>query len=52
SNSSFLNRTEFKVAYCRNIFWNKGLDFGAEYLLIENKKTENEDKKQTHMSFF
>ncbi len=46
SNSSFLDRTEFKIAYSGNIFWNNGLDFGAEYLLKENKKVKNPKRGQ------
>lgn len=40
ANMSFLDRTEFKVSYAGNIFWNNGLNLGAEYLLKENKKTK------------
>ncbi len=46
SNSTFLERTEFKVAYSGNIFWNNGLNFGAEYLLVENKKVKNRKRGQ------
>ena len=40
SEISFLDRTEFKVSYSGNIFWNNGLNLGGEYLLAENKKTK------------
>lgn len=46
SKMSFLDRTEFKVSYSGNIFWNNGLNFGAEYLWIENKKTKNRKRGQ------
>ena len=36
SEVSFLDRTEFKVSYSGNIFWNNGINLGAEYLLKEN----------------
>ena len=42
----FLERTEFKVSYSGNVFWNNGLNFGAEYLLKENKKTKNRKRGQ------
>lgn len=40
SEISFLDRTEFKASYFGNIFWNNGINLGAEYLLKENKKTK------------
>lgn len=46
SGRTFLDRTEFKVAYSGNIFWNNGLNFGAEYLLVENKKVKNRKRGQ------
>lgn len=46
STTSFLNRTEFIVAYSGNIFWNNGLNFGAEYLLVERKKVKNRKRGQ------
>jgi hypothetical protein len=46
SNTTFLERTEFKVAYSGNIFWNNGLNFGAEYLLVENRKVKNRKRGQ------
>ncbi len=46
SQMPFLDRTEFKVSYSGNIFWNNGLNFGAEYLLKENKKTKNRKRGQ------
>ena len=41
SKASFLERTEFKVSYSGNIFWNNGLNFGAEYLFKEYAKVKN-----------
>ncbi len=41
TSQSFLERTEFKIGYSGNIFWNNGLNFGAEYLLKETIKTKN-----------
>ncbi|WP_299123037.1 hypothetical protein [uncultured Winogradskyella sp.] len=46
SESSFLDRTEFKVSYSGNIFWNNGLNFGAEYILKEYKKVKNRKRGQ------
>lgn len=46
SEVSFLDRTEFKVSYSGNIFWNNGINLGAEYLLKENKKTKNRRRGQ------
>lgn len=46
SQMSLLERTEFKVVYSGNIFWNNGLNFGAEYLLKENKKTKKRKRGQ------
>lgn len=46
SKFSFLDRTEFKVSYSGNIFWNNGLNFGAEYLWIENEKIRNRKRGQ------
>lgn len=46
SQMPFLDLTEFKVSYSGNIFWNNGLNFGAEYLLKENKKTKNRKRGQ------
>ncbi len=51
SSKSFLERTEFKVAYSGSIFWNNGLNFGAEYVLKETIKTKNrrgEERSNTH----
>ncbi|MEL6811110.1 MAG: hypothetical protein AAFP76_07230 [Bacteroidota bacterium] len=39
--TSFLDRTEFKVAYSGSIFWNNGLNLGAEYLWKEYNITRN-----------
>lgn len=46
SSKSFLERTEFKIAYSGNIFWNNGLNFGSEYLLKETLKTKNRRGKE------
>ncbi len=55
SKTSFIDRTEFKVTYSGNIFWNNGLNFGAEYLLKEYTKVKNRKRGQrsnTHTKFF
>lgn len=46
SSKSFLERTQFKIAYSGNIFWNNGLSFGSEYLLKETLKTKNRRGKE------
>ncbi len=46
SSKTFLDRTEFKVSYFGNIFWNNGLVFGTEYLWKEKKKTKNRKRGQ------
>jgi hypothetical protein len=46
SEISFLGRTEFKASYFGNIFWNNGVNLGAEYLLKENKKVKNRKRGQ------
>ncbi len=46
SEISFLDRTEFKASYFGNIFWNNGVNIGAEYLLKENKKVKNPKRGQ------
>lgn len=46
SKTSFLDRTEFKVSYSGNIFWNNGINLGAEYLLKENIKVKNRKRGQ------
>ncbi len=46
SKISFLDRTEFKVSYSGNIFWNNGVNFGAEYLLKEYTKVKNRKRGQ------
>lgn len=43
---SFLDRTEFQASYFGNIFWNNGLNIGAEYLLIESIKVKNRKRGQ------
>ena len=43
---SFLERTEFKISYSGNIFWNNGLNFGADYLLKEIVKVKNRKRGQ------
>lgn len=42
--SSFLNRTEFKVGYYGNLFWDNGLHLGAEYAWKEKKKVKEKKK--------
>lgn len=50
---SFLERTEFSASYFGNIFWNNGLNFGAEYLLKEIKKEKNRKRgKRTNTHQF
>jgi len=39
--NSFLDKTEFKLGYSGSIIWNNGLNFGAEYLWKENRKTKD-----------
>lgn len=46
SSLSSLERTEFKVSYFGNILWNNGLSFGAEYIIIENKKIKDRKRGQ------
>jgi hypothetical protein len=46
SNLSFLERTEFKVSYSGNIFWNNGLNLGTEYLFKEYTKVKNRKRGQ------
>lgn len=46
SSESFLERTEFKIAYSGNVFWNNGLNLGMEYLLKENIKVKYRRGKQ------
>ncbi|GAB1855556.1 hypothetical protein MHTCC0001_03900 [Flavobacteriaceae bacterium MHTCC 0001] len=41
SSTSFLERTEFSIAYSGSILWNNGLNFGAEYLLTEHVKEKH-----------
>ena len=43
---SILDRTEFKVSYSGNIFWNNGLNLGTEYLLKEIVKVKNRKRGQ------
>lgn len=52
---AFLNRTEFKVGYIGNFFWNNGLEVGAEYLWKDNTKIKEKKAKQktiTHQLLF
>ena len=44
--NSFLDNTEFKIGYTGNIFWNNGLNLGAENLWKENIK-ERKTKQKT-----
>jgi hypothetical protein len=46
SKVSFLDRTEFKVSYSGNIFWNNGLNLGAEYLLKKYTKVKSRKRGQ------
>ncbi|WP_400078718.1 hypothetical protein [Winogradskyella sp. R77965] len=46
SESSFFERTEFKVSYSGSIFWNNGLNLGAEYLFKEYTKSKNRKRGQ------
>ncbi len=43
---SFLDRTEFKVGYFGTIFWNNGLNIGAEYLWKEKIKIKERKRGQ------
>ncbi len=53
SSMSFLDRTEFKVSYFGNIFWNNGINLGAEYLLKEIVKVKNRKRgKRTNLHQF
>jgi len=46
SNTSYLDKTEFKVGYIGNVAFNNGLYFGSEYLWKERVKIkEKVDKK-------
>ncbi|TYA71926.1 hypothetical protein [Seonamhaeicola marinus] len=48
---SFLERTEFKIAYSGSVFWNNGLNLGAEYLLKEHSKIKfrrGKERTNTH----
>jgi hypothetical protein len=44
--SSFLNRTEFKVGYFGNIFWDNGLNLGTEYVWKEKEKLKEKRRGQ------
>lgn len=53
--SSFLNKTEFKVGYFGNFFWDNGFNLGAEYVWKEKKKIKEKKKRQktnTHQLLF
>ncbi len=55
TNASFLEKTEFKIGYSGNIFWNNGLNFGAEYLWKEKIKIKYRKRGQktiTHQFLF
>jgi len=55
NNSSFLDRTEFKVGYFGNLLWDNGLNFGAEYLWKEKikiKERKRGEKTITHQLLF
>jgi hypothetical protein len=52
---SFFDQTEFKVGYTGNIFWNNGLNFGAEYLwkeIISTKERKRGERTNTHQFLF
>lgn len=52
-NSSFLNKTEFKVGYYGNLIWNNGINFGAEYVWKEKVKEKRKGSKTiTHQLLF
>jgi len=44
--SSFLNRTEFKVGYFGNILWDNGLNLGTEYVWKEKEKLKEKRRGQ------
>jgi len=44
--TSVLDKTELKIGYTGNFFWNNGLNVGAEYLWKENVKTKEKRGKQ------
>ncbi|RKR13098.1 hypothetical protein CLV91_1812 [Maribacter vaceletii] len=51
NSATFLDKTEFKVGYSGNLFWNNGLSVGAEYLWKQNTKIKEKrkgPKKITH----
>lgn len=51
ADTSFLDKTEFKVGYSGNIIWNNGLNLGTEYLWKEKVKTKErrgKQKRNTH----
>ncbi len=49
--SSFLNRTEFKVGYFGNMIWDNGLNIGVEYKWKEHiKRKENRRNKKVILS--
>ena len=50
---SFLDKTEFKVAYSGNFIWNNGINFGGEYLLKEYLKVKDRERgKRTNKHQF
>ncbi len=49
--TSFLDKTEFKIGYSGNIFWNNGLNLGAEYLWKENTKDKERKAKQKTINY-
>ncbi len=50
TNTSFFEKTEFKLGYTGNFFWNNGLIFGAEYLWKEKLKTKERKGKQQRIT--
>jgi len=55
NNTSCLHKTEFKVGYYGNLFFDNGLNLGAEYTWKEKKKVKEKKKGQktiTHQLLF
>lgn len=48
--TSFLNKTEFKIGYQGNLFWDNGLNLGAEYLWKEKVKLKERRKGQKRIT--
>lgn len=43
-NTSFIDRTEFKIGYYGDLFWDNGINIGAEYLWKEKIKIKQKRK--------